>query len=235
MTSSRGRPRWLCFLATETTRRRLARIMWSLARWPWSAIIVRRRCSAAVSSRSPPPAWRRISNAYRPASIRLESSTSWCAVSNGVAAIWLRYWRTRSASPSSSRSSARTTRFPFNTLPRVMCRRPVGHSARLLVGALTNGRRVATCRALEHDQAVICGDLTRRWVTGRGQPLVQQLHREPGDLVLVRRDRGKRRVGVPAVLDAVDADHRDVVRNSQAALGQRPDRPERQRVVEAEH
>ena len=91
--------------------------------------------------------------------------------------------------------------------------------------------------ALPHHEGEVGRQLPR--LTGRrvgraGQAVGDQLHRQPGDLRLVRADRRQRRCGVAPVLDVVDADDGDVLGHPDAALVQPPERTERERVVEAE-
>src|SRR3954447_71962 len=83
-------------LATDTTRRRLARTRWSLAAWPSRARVSRSLRRARLSGL---PLYFPVSStcrAYSPASIFLARSTSSSAVSSFVVPIALRYIRTRS-------------------------------------------------------------------------------------------------------------------------------------------
>jgi hypothetical protein len=68
-----------------------------------------------------------------------------------------------------------------------------------------------------------------------GEPGEQLGHRAPGQLGLVRADRGQGGEGVPGLLDVVKADDGDVVRYPQAAAQHRVHGPDGQQVVVAEH
>src|SRR5262245_32769384 len=58
---------------------------------------------------------------------------------------------------------------------------------------------------------------------------------EPADVVLVGRDGGEGGVAEPALLDVVEPDDRDVLRDPQPGLDDRPHRADRDEVVVREH